>query len=94
VTEQSQHGRASEHALAFLPVSFSEQRNRVDHAEVQAFLFRSGNDLQKTAGIACRHDFRAGGFDMFDFSLKQFVRHFRLNEIVDTGAAAAPRGFG
>ena len=65
----------------------------MNNAKVQAFLLRPVDDLEKAAGIASRHDFYPRGFDVFDFSLKQFVRHLGLNEIVNARAATTPRGF-
>ena len=62
----------------------------MDHAEVQAVFAGTVLNLEKAPGIASR-DSRDTRFpDFIDFTIEKFAGHFRLNDIVDSRAAAAP----
>ena len=78
-----------EHRL-FSPIRFRQQRDRMNSAEIQAFLFRAVDDLKQAAGVAGGDDFRFRLADVLYFAFEEFVRHFRLREIVNARAATAP----
>ena len=60
-------------------------------ADVGLALGQAVGDVQRATGVAHRHHFRAGGADVADLALEQLVGHFRLGDVVNTGAATAPR---
>ena len=62
-------------------------------AERKILLARPVKDLQKAAGIAGGDDRSAGGFDVAELAIEEIARHFRLDQIVDAGATAAPCAF-
>jgi hypothetical protein len=51
-------------------------------------------NLEEAAGIAGGDDGRAGGGDVVEFSPQKLAGHFGLDEVVNSGAAAAPHRFG
>ena len=72
-----------------------EQRDRMDYAQLQALrCFAPLIELQQATGVARGDDVRAGGSDVFELSVEEFVRHFRLGQVVNARAAATPIGFG
>ena len=62
----------------------------MNDAQLHPSLFRAIDELQETTGISGGNNFRAGGLDVGEFALQQVIGHFRLNEVVNAGAAAAP----
>ena len=63
-------------------------------AEVDAVFASAVDDLKEATGISSGDGVHAGGFDSLNFAIEQVVGHFRLNDVVDAGAAAAPGAFG
>ena len=54
----------------------------------------SAFELQDAAGVCCGNDRGAGFRDVSKLSLLQLCRHFRLGDVVDARATAAPCRFG
>ncbi len=53
-------------------------------------LAQACGQLHVATGVARGDDGRAGALDMAQFAREQLCRHFRLGDIVDARAAAAP----
>ena len=66
----------------------------MNHPQIHPFLPGAIDELQKTTGVARGYDFRPGGPDMFEFATEELIGHLRLHNIVNAGAAAAPRALG
>ena len=75
------------------PVSLCQQGDRMHDPQGQVLFSGAVDDLQKAAWISGRDGWRGGRFDMLHFAVEKFVRHFRLDQIVNPGAAAAPGAF-
>lgn len=71
-------------------IRLGEQRDWMDDANGELFLAEAVEDLEKATGVAGGDDGRAGRFDVFDFALEKVAGHFRLDQVVDAGAATAP----
>ena len=52
------------------------------------------HELEVTTWVGCRDRIDASGEDVFQFPFLQVGGHLWLRDVVDTGAAAAPGGFG
>ena len=63
-------------------------------AEVDAVLARAVDNLEEAAGISRRDGVDTCGFDALNFPVEQIIRHFRLNNVVNAGTAAAPSALG
>src|SRR6185369_3638942 len=61
----------------------------MDHLEIEPGLSRVAGDLEEAAWIARGDHARAALADARDLHPPQLLRHGRLREIVDAGAAAA-----
>ena len=73
-----------------MPICLGEQGDRMHKAERQPLGARAVDELKQAAGVRGGHNLRAGGFNMAQFAPQQFAGHFRLREIINAGAAAAP----
>ena len=65
----------------------------MDDAQLKALVIRTIDELQQATGIAGGHHGCAGGFNMLKLALQELVGHFGLDDIVNSGTAAAPRAF-
>ena len=66
----------------------------MNHAQRQILFSRAVRHVRETTRISRCNDFTFRRFDVLQFSIKKFVRHFRLDQIVNARAAATPRAFG
>lgn len=66
----------------------------MDCPDGEVSLFKAVDQLEHTSGVTVGDDAGACFEDVIDFSLQEFIGHHRLDDIVDTGAAAAPVAFG
>ena len=71
-------------------IGFCEQRDGVDDPQVQGLKFRAVDELEEAAWVAVGDDAGAGGLDVFELAVEELVGHFRLHDVVDASAAAAP----
>ena len=78
----------------FGSVSAGEQDDRMDDLTLFAGLTKSVFKLDETAGIGRGDDARAGRAQVSNLALLEPRRGFRLRDIVDARAAAAPGGLG
>src|SRR6185437_16626896 len=62
-------------------------------AQIQALAFRAIDNLEQAARIAGGDDLRAGGLDVPELSCEKFVRHFRLDKVINASAPATPAAF-
>src|SRR4051794_21644649 len=74
---------------AFPRIRFVEQLDRMPRLDVHAFAAQAGADLHEAAGIAGGDGGGGGVADEGELGLEHGVRHVRLDEVVDAGAAAA-----
>ena len=63
------------------------------NTEIKSLPPRAANELQQATGIRRRNDLRSGLLDMLQLSYEELIGHFRLDQVIDAGAAAAPRAF-
>ena len=66
----------------------------MNHSQRQILFSRAVRHVSEATGISRRNDIHFCRFDVLQLSVEKFVRHFRLNQIVDSGAAATPGAFG
>ena len=52
------------------------------------------HDLEQATGVAGRDHLGARGLDMLNLAFEEVARHFRLDQVIDARAAAAPRALG
>ena len=57
------------------------------------FFARPVEDLEQAARVASGDSLGASAADVLELALQKFACHFRLDKIVNAGAAAAPHAF-
>ena len=65
----------------------------MDDAQGEAAFAGAVLDLEEAAGIAGGDGVGAGDCDVIEFTIEKLGGHFRLNDVIDAGAAAAPFAF-
>ena len=60
------------------------------HRDSPGKLAEATFQLEKTAGVCCRNEGSAGFDNVPDLAFLQLRRHFRLSDVIDASAPAAP----
>ena len=78
----------------FAAIRFGQQRDWMDEADGHLMAADAVEHVGEATGICAGDDRCVCFFDVAEFAVEKLVGHFRLNQIVNARAAAAPVAFG